>query len=207
VSSETESSGPRQAGHWRRYRVLYAVLAVCAAPVIASYLAYYVFPPTGRANYGTLIAPRPVSIPMSGPDGRRFTLEALGGKWVMVTAADAACDAHCNAALLQMRQQRLMTGKERERVERLWLITDDSPVPAGVQREYEGTLFVRAPAAAVRELLATEEGRLAGHVWLVDPMGNLMLRWPQDPEPQRVKKDLARLLTASSHWVRVERSD
>jgi hypothetical protein len=65
---------------------------------------------------------------------------------------------------------------------------------------------VRAPAAAVREWFSLERGEAPdGVVWLVDPMGNVMLRWPQDPEPQKVKKDLARLLTASSHWVRIEK--
>jgi len=195
-----------QPGHWRRYRVLYAVIALCSAPVLASYLAYYVFPPSGRTNYGTLITPRPIpAAPLAALDGRPFTFKELAGRWVMVAAAPAACDAACASALLQMRQQRLMTGKERDRVERVWLITDDAPIAPELLRDHEGTFFVRAPAATVRELLAADDGPLTGHVWLVDPMGNLMLRWPQDPEPQRVKKDLSRLLTASSHWVRVER--
>ena len=65
-----------------------------------------------------------------------------------------------------------------------------------------------AAASAVREFLPLDgASALEGFVWLVDPMGNAMLRWPRDPEPQKVKKDLARLLTASSHWVRVERKD
>ncbi len=195
-----------QPGHWRRYRVLYAVIALCSAPVLASYLAYYVFPPSGRTNYGTLITPRPIpAAPLAALDGRPFTFKELAGRWVMVAAAPAACDAACASALLQMRQQRLMTGKERDRVERVWFITDDAPIAPELLRDHEGTFFVRAPAATVRELLAADDGPLTGHVWLVDPMGNLMLRWPQDPEPQRVKKDLSRLLTASSHWVRVER--
>jgi hypothetical protein len=202
----TAASG--QPGHWRRYRVLYAVIALCSAPVLASYLAYYVFPPSGRTNYGTLITPRPMpTAPFAALDGRPFSFRELAGRWVMVAAAPAACDAACASALLQMRQQRLMTGKERDRVERVWLITDDAPVASELLREYDGTFFVRAQSATVRELLAADGGPLTGHVWLVDPMGNLMLRWPQDPEPQRVKKDLSRLLAASSHWVRVERKD
>jgi hypothetical protein len=197
-----------QPGHWRRYRVLYAVIALCSAPVLASYLVYYVFPPSGRTNYGTLITPRPIpATPLAALDGRPFSFTELAGQWVMVAAAPAVCDPACASALLQMRQQRLMTGKERNRVERVWLITDKAPIAPELLRDYEGTFFVRAPAAAVRELLAADGGALAGHVWLVDPMGNLMLRWPQDPEPQRVKKDLLRLLAASSHWVRVERKD
>ena len=197
-----------QPGHWRRYRVLYAIIALCSAPVLASYLAYYVFPPSGRTNYGTLITPRPIpTAPFAALDGRPFSFKELAGQWVMVAAAPAACDPACASALLQMRQQRLMTGKERDRVERVWLITDDAPVAPELLRDHEGTFFVRASAATVREFLAADAGALAGHVWLVDPMGNLMLRWPQDPEPQRVKKDLSRLLAASSHWVRVERKD
>lgn len=204
-SSAVTSSQP---SHWRRYRVLYAIIALCVAPVLASYLAYYFFPPSGRTNYGTLITPRPLpTAPFAALDGRPFSFKELAGQWVMVAAAPAACDPACASALLQMRQQRLMTGKERDRVERVWLITDDAPVAPELQRDYDGTFFVRAQPTTVRELLAADSGALPGYVWLVDPMGNLMLRWPQDPEPQRVKKDLSRLLAASSHWVRVERKD
>jgi peroxiredoxin len=196
------------AGHWKRYRILYAVIAVCVAPVVASYLAFYLFPPSGRTNYGTLLTPQPAPrMALTTLDGRPFALDSLAGKWVLVAAAGGACSVSCAAALLQMRQQRLMVGKERDRVERLWLITDEEPLSIVLMREYEGTHFVRVPAGEARALLATDSGSLDGHVWLIDPMGNLMLRWPQDPEPQRVKKDLARLLTASSHWIRIERKD
>jgi peroxiredoxin len=195
-------------GHWKRYRVLYAVIAVCILPVVASYLAYYVFPPTGRTNYGTLLTPRPApAMVLTQIDGRPFTLDSLAGKWVLVAAAGGDCNEPCAAALLQMRQQRLMTGKERDRVERLWLITDEAPLSTVLIREYEGTHFVRVHSADARAFLGPDGTNPEGQVWLIDPMGNLMLRWPQDPEPQRVKKDLARLLTASSHWVRIERKD
>ena len=100
-----------------------------------------------------------------------------------------------------------MTGKDRDRLERVWLITDDAPVASQLQRDYDGTLLVRASPETARTLLASDAGELAGQIWLVDPMGNLMLRWPRDPKPERVKQDIARLLAASSHWVRVERKD
>jgi peroxiredoxin len=145
---------------------------------------------------------------MTGLDGKEFSFRSLAGKWVMVSASPADCTEPCQSALLQMRQQRLMTGKEQERVERVWLVTDDAPLSTTVPRDYGGTHIVRAPAGAVREFLPLDGADAPdGIVWLVDPMGNLMLRWPRDPEPQKVKKDLARLLTASSHWVRVERKD
>jgi hypothetical protein len=205
-TSAVASGAP--AGHWKRYRILYAVIAVCVAPVVASYLAFYMFPPSGRTNYGTLLTPQPAPpMALKTLDGRSFTLDSLAGKWVLVVAAGGDCRESCASALLQMRQQRLMTGKDRDRVERLWLVTDEAPLSTVLMREYEGTHFVRVHAADVRAFLATDDAAPEGHVWLIDPMGNLMLRWPQDPEPQRVKKDLARLLTASSHWIRIERKD
>jgi hypothetical protein len=211
MSTPSDTIDAARTSHWKRYRVLYAVIAVCIAPVAASYFAYYVAPPSGRTNYGTLIEPpRPVpaELRMTGLDGQAFSFRSLAGKWVMVSASRADCGEPCQSALLQMRQQRLMTGKERDRVERVWLVTNDAPVSTLLLREYEGTHIVRASANAVREFLPLDGANaLDGVVWLIDPMGNLMLRWPQDPEPQMVKKDLARLLTASSHWVRVERKD
>jgi len=198
---------PRPRSHWRRYGVLYAVIAVSLAPVIASYLAYYVFQPSGRTNYGTLLEPRPVlTQPLLRETGPSLSLSELGGRWVLVTAGGGACTEPCRAALLQMRQQRLMTGKEMERIERVWLVTDAAPIAPELLRAYDGMHVLRAPADAVNALLVAPDGSgVEGHVFLVDPMGNLMLRWPLDPEPQRVKKDLARLLTASSHWVRVQK--
>ena len=65
--------------------MLYAVIAVCVAPVLASYLAYYVVPPSGRTNYGTLITPPralPAGVRMAGLDGQPFSFELLAGKWV-----------------------------------------------------------------------------------------------------------------------------
>jgi hypothetical protein len=194
-------------GHWRRYRTLYAVIALCAAPVLASYLAYYVMPPSGRTNYGTLLEPRPArAASLTTEDGRPFSFSELDGSWVMVTAAGGACEPRCEATLLQMRQQRLMTGKDRDRVERVWLVTDGAVVAERLRRDYEGTRIVRAPLPEARALLPTESSELIGSLWLVDPMGNVMLRWPPNPEPQRVKSDMARLLTASGHWVRVEKN-
>lgn len=194
--------------HWRRYGVLYLVIAVCIAPVAASYFAFYVAPPSGRTNYGTLITPTPPPpMPLTRLDGRRFSLEELAGQWVMLTAAGGACDAPCPAGLLQMRQQRLMTGKDQGRIERVWLVTDSAAIAPDLLRAFEGTVVVRAPAPALAAWLGAPAGEIAGRVWLLDPMGNLMLAWPRDPEPARLKKDLARLLSASSHWVRIERKD
>lgn len=201
-----------QRSHWSRYRTLYLVIALCIAPVVASYFAYYVMPPAGRTNYGALIEPqRPLPpLDLSTLDGRRFDLNSMAGRWVMLTVDGGQCDTGCSERLLSMRQQRLMTGKERERVERVWLISDSAPLSTVLMREYEGTHYLRAPRAALEAWLPVEAGsnsRIEDHVYLIDPFGNLMLRWPRDADQNAVKRDLARLLRASSQWLRIDDKD
>jgi hypothetical protein len=202
-------SAPR-ATHWRRFRALYAVIAVCTAPVIAAYVAYYVVPPSARTNYGQLVDPqRPVpALATMALDGQPFDLGRLRGRWVLISVDRGQCDSGCNDKLLAMRQQRLITGKERERVERVWLITDQEPLPTMLMREYEGTFFVRAPASSLSTWLAGPSAssiRLEDAIYLVDPLGNLMMRWPLPIDQAGLKRDLERLLRASSGWVRIER--
>lgn len=201
-----------RASHWRRNRVLYLLVAVTLAPILASYFAYYVMPPTGRTNYGTLVEPqRPVAaIPATGLDGTAFDLRALKDKWVLVMADEAACDEYCQSKLLHMRQQRTMTGKERDEIERVWFITDRAPLSNMLIRDYEGTHFVRVDERDIRPLLALPDAgsaNLRDHIWLVDPYGNLMLRWPRNPDPKGTRSDIARLLKASALWTRIERKD
>jgi hypothetical protein len=199
-------------GHWRRYRALYFLIAVTLAPILASYFAYYVLPPAGRSNYGTLIEPqRSVpAITATTLDGAPFDLRSLRDKWVFVMVDGAACDAYCESKLFHMRQQRTMTGKQRDEIERVWFITDREPVGTMLLREYEGTHFVRVDERAIADFLALPDSpgaSLRDHIWVVDPLGNQMLRWPRNPDPKGTKNDIARLLKAASLWTRVERRD
>ncbi len=183
----------------RRSRVLWWLVAVCLAPVVASYLAYYVLPPSQRTNYGDLIEPqRPVAqVTVATLDGQPTSLAALKGAWIMLQLAPATCDADCQQRLWWMRQVRATTGKDRDRVQRVWLVTDAGMPDATLLRDYEGTVLWRVTAADRQALFAAQADSAAAHVWLIDPLGNLMLRWPQQANPSRMKKDLERLLRAS----------
>ena len=194
---------------WPRHLPLYGLIAITILPILAAYVAYYVAPPSGRTNYGTLLVPqRPVpELPLANLDGTRFDLRKLAGSWVLVMVDRSECDKPCTDKLLMMRQQRTMTGKDRDKIERVWLISDQEPLSIALMREYEGTHFVRAPVQPLRELLVlpnADRARLQDHIWLIDPRGNLMLRWPKNPEVNGVKRDLARLLKVSAGWIRID---
>ena len=183
------------------------VLLACAAPVIASYFTYYVIRPEGRTNYGALVQPpRPVpaTLPLRELDGSPVPAASLRGQWLLVVAGAAACDAACEQRLLMQRQLREMLGRERDRLDKVWLVTDEAaPRPELLQALASGVpvRVLRVPEADLVRWLEPQAGRaLAEHLYIVDPMGMWMMRMPPAPEPSKVKRDLERLLRASSSW-------
>jgi len=182
------------------------VLAICAAPVIASYFTYFVIRPEGRSNYGTLILPTRSlpSMNLRTLDGKPFEERTLKGQWLLLTVGPSTCDTACDERLFTQRQLREMLGRERERMDKVWLITDGKlPSPAlrtSAEAKPELTMLL-ADGAAVAAWLQPEAGHLLEeHLYLVDPMGEWMMRMPVRPEPAKVKRDLVRVLRASSSW-------
>lgn len=192
-------------GRWK----LLAVIAVCAAPLLASYFMYYVVKPKGgETNYGTLLDARQYPIPSMANkqlDGSPATLADYRGKWVMLKVGPSDCQQDCQDQLFAMRQLRTMQGKAMDRVERVWLITDEQPLETMIMRVNDGTHMLRAPAAVVAKWLPVEQGeRAADYVYLIDPLGNLMMRFPKGAvssdtaKARKVHKDIAKLLKASA---------
>ena len=183
------------------------VLAVCAAPVIASYFTYFVIRPEGRTNYSELIQPQrpiPADLPLAGLQGGVVKAETLKGQWLLVVVSAAACDATCEKHLWVQRQLRETLGRDKERVDKVWLI-DDAGMPKpqaleGVTTNTEATVL-RVPARALAQWLQPAAGHaLEDHLYIVDPLGNWMMRVPTNPEPAKLKRDIERLLRASAGW-------
>ncbi len=186
----------------RRSRLkLWLVIAICAAPVIASYYAYYFVRPAARSNYGTLVDPqRPMpSLRLATLDGRPVDAASLRGRWLMLMVAGGDCAETCVDRLYHLRQVRLTTGKDRDRVLRVWLIPDATPLSTTLIREYDGTAMLRADPSELASWLppSTAGGSASDHIYMVDPLGNLMMQFPANADPNLTKRDLAKLLRAS----------
>nr|WP_232539835.1 hypothetical protein [Azohydromonas aeria] len=184
------------------------VLLACASPVIASYFTYFVIRPEGRNNYAALVEP-PHPLPalaLRTLDGRTVPADTLKGQWLLVVAGSGDCDAECQKLLYLQRQLREMTGRERVRIDKLWLLTDDrAPAPALQQAVLDAgaAQILRADAAQLAQWLQPAPGEsLGAHLYIVDPMGNWMMRAPTRPDPSKLKRDLERLLRASASWDR-----
>jgi hypothetical protein len=187
------------------------VLLVCAAPVIGSYLAYYLVRPPARGNYATLIEPTRSlpALPARTLDGAPADAQALRGQWLLVVVGPAACGGDCERRLYLQRQLREMLGRDRDRLDKVWFVTDGGAVPAALRTALAADPalhLLRVPADALAAWLAPAPGqRLEDHVYVVDPMGEWMLRAPVNADPARLKRDLERLLRASASWDRAGR--
>ena len=161
----------------KRGRVKFLLLGIFfSLPVAAGWIAWWLeLAPGSTSNYGTLLPPQPV------PPG---SLAAVKGKWALVQFDTASCDAYCERKLYFMRQVRRATGKEIQRVERVWVVTDGKAPAAALLAAIEGTVLVQADERLLASFPA--EGSPQAHIYLVDPIGNLMLRFPRVPVPSRM---------------------
>jgi hypothetical protein len=183
------------------------VLAICTAPVLLSYFFYYVVRPNGSATaYSTLIQPaHPMPALVGRAEGGELgALQDQKGQWLLVTVGGGHCDPACERRLFMQRQLREMTGKERDRVDKLWLVIDDVPVAPAMLKALEATPamhILRLPREAVAAWLQPAPGHaLEDHLYIVDPMGDWMMRAPADADPNKLKRDIDRLLRASAGW-------
>jgi cytochrome oxidase Cu insertion factor (SCO1/SenC/PrrC family) len=193
-----------------RLRML-LLLLVCAAPVIASYFTYFVVRPEGRTNYGDLILPTR-SLPalaLRTLDGAEVPAGTLHGQWLLVVVGSSSCDERCQERLFMQRQLREMLGRERDRLDKVWLVTDDGPLAAPVRAAIAAgpaMTALRVDRQALAGWLTPAEGQaLEDHLYLVDPRGEWMMRMPPTAEPARVKRDLDRVLRASASWDKAGR--
>lgn len=176
------------------------------APIVAAFVVYLnpQWWPTDSSNYGTLLSPqRPMpaasELRLTTLDGKPFDLESLKGKWLLVAADGAACPESCARKLFITRNSHASQGKNVDRLARVWFITDDAVVPDKVLEAYKGTVMVRVnPDQLARFLLArdTAAGQpgLQDPIWVIDPLGNLMMQYPAEADGVRVRKDISKLV-------------
>jgi cytochrome oxidase Cu insertion factor (SCO1/SenC/PrrC family) len=180
-------------------RTLLLVAAVCLAPFVGSFALYFFWQPSGRINYGELIegvsVPTGVLAAANAQDAKPFDFAQVRGRWVFVTVDAGACDDYCRGKLWKMRQVRLTQGKNLERIERVWLVSDAQRIAPALLKEYEGTWLAGTQDNLLKAFPHGTAQR--DHIYLVDPLGNVVLRYPRDADPSRMKKDLTRLLRVS----------
>ena len=183
------------------------VLVVCVAPVVASYVTYFLIRPQGRTNYSELIVPQrpiPADLPLTDLQGAPVKAASLKGHWLLVVVSGGACDTTCERHLWVQRQLREALGRDKDRLDKVWLISDTAtprPQTLDAVRTNTSATVLRVPAAALSGWLQPAAGlALEDNMYIVDPRGHWMMRVPTDPDPAKLKRDIVKLLRASAGW-------
>lgn len=175
---------------------LVLIATLFAAPILASYVVYFFGHANPTANHGELLLP-PVQASTQVfrlPDGAAFSLRDLRGRWILVAQGGGTCDEVCLAKAVVMRQVRLALGRDAVRVERVLLLAGGgAPDPAKLAA-FPGMHVALGPAGSGVDARAQGD---RDHVYLVDPNGNVMMRWRAGDDPKGMLQDLQRLLRAS----------
>lgn len=186
-------------------------LLVFFGPMVAAWVVYAKidrWQAIGTTNRGELVAPaRPLTgFALQEATGTPLGADYLHGKWTLIYIADSQCPEACREAIYYMRQVRLALGADAHRVQRLLVLTDASRVAAlqPFLQDYPGMAIATAEQPALERFLKLFEGAAgassggtAGRVYVVDPLGNLMMSYPPDAAPKGMLKDLQRLLKVS----------
>jgi len=196
------TAAPTFTGRWK----LLAIMFICSLPVMASYLAYFVARPQGQASFGTLIDPvRPVDALVGrGLDGEERPLAVLKGQWLLVSVGAGACASDCQQRQFLQRQLRKTLGKDQARVDWVWLVNDDAPLADSLRQTLDDAVVLRLDHASLAQWLVAPNGQaLSDFLYVVDPLGNTMMRFPAQFDGAggaRARRDLDRLLRASVSW-------
>ncbi len=206
------------------YAPLYWVLAVCIAPTIAAFIAFYGIDwraktNTKTTNYGKLLVnptPLPILIAaqqqISPKDFIPFSNQVLSKKWVYLTVGSGVCDELCARRLFTTRQLRTIAGRERDRIVRVWLVTDNAPIDIRLFATHPDLIIVRlnSPPVVINSSLKHTSATpflkpafdtlASQHIWVLDPLTRPMMRFPVNYQPELMKRDLSRLLYASKSW-------
>jgi len=223
---------PSKASRW----MIWLVLLVCAAPVVMSYLTYYVIRPQGKSVNGELIEPlRALPQVMASQEGSEqlVDLRSLKGQWLLVSVDSGACQAACQEKLYIQRQLLVSLGKEQDRVDWVWLVSDQEAIAPEIKPGLAKATVLRVSQKALEDWLSMSSianasplkdessapdkpnagnpvalQELGQYFYLVDPMGQLMERFKAGSDrdsAMKIKKDLEKLLRASSSWDKAGR--
>ena len=178
---------------------LLLLMAMFLAPLVVAYTLFTRgWYSRDTVNYGELIQP---ARSLSGTGlhsiaGQTFTFDAFPHKWTMLYVGSARCPSACQTALYRMRQVHLAQGRQANRVQRVFVATDDTSSSDLWFSDYPGMQILTGATDAI-DAWARQYGLLPDRTYLVDPLGNLMMSYPLDSSASGMRKDLSRLLRAS----------
>ena len=203
-------SARRQKGFLSSRQGLVLLLLIFLAPTFVAWVMHNSgeggWQPEGLTNRGTLVHPaRPLSMPAELRAGDVSLNDYLQGKWTLLYFGDADCDEVCNTSLYNMRQVNILQNEHMRRVQRLFLLRSETmpdALASLLEQEYPDMTVTSITAEQLQQispdfLVDGVSMQGAERIYIIDPLGNLMMYYPPGADPGGMHKDLKKLLKYS----------
>ena len=201
-NTTTSPSSPAPSPANRNPYTLWFVILIFAAPVVGAYMLYFFGDIESFSNNGDLL--QPVAdfdqLQLTDKDGKAFTRDALEHKWHMLLFTRADCDMTCSNTLINMRQINKAVGKHAYRLRHMvvHLQPASEAFETVLKDEFPATIRTYGKADIAQQALAPTKHRIdTNHIFLVDPLGNIMMSFPPQLNPKLIIKDLNKLFKVS----------
>jgi cytochrome oxidase Cu insertion factor (SCO1/SenC/PrrC family) len=195
----TEQAAPK-----RNLKPFWILLSISALPYILSWIWYANMdnmPDIAPNNRGELVEPvRPLeNMIIETVDGEKLETNTFKGKWTLLTAGSSGCDKSCMQNIYYMRQVRRLMGEERLKIKRLFVLMDEQQLDAFSEKikqfgEMDLVAADAKDAAKLLEKMTVNGNSPENRIFIVDPLANLMMAYPQDDNPEDIARDFRRLL-------------
>jgi hypothetical protein len=187
-------------------RPVLLLLVLFAAPLAGAFWLYYgsSWRPALRTNHGELVTPvtlPELALPLAGAaaGGARAPASVMRGKWTLLVVGqgESGCDAACRNTLVYARQTWLSLAQLTPRVQRVLLAGTGCCNLDYLQREHAGLIALDASGSEATSLLRLVPQGQDGAIFIVDPLGNVMMRYDVRQDPRGLREDLKKLLELS----------
>jgi cytochrome oxidase Cu insertion factor (SCO1/SenC/PrrC family) len=182
---------------------LLVIIALFGLPLALAWLLVSYWQPDSTVNHGELLSPvQPVShLQIRQSNGQALTSDYLQGRWTLVYVA-TACQERCRKSLYHMRQVRLALGKNLDRVQMVYIHTEslNSNLQNWLKQQHPELvdgIADRQTVSFFQDVFPGQATDIGEWIYIIDPLGNLFIRYPTDGDPKGILEDLERLLKYS----------
>ena len=202
VTDQPADQPSNQPQEKRSNMALWVLTASFFIPAILAVLFFYFGDRPSIKSNGELIIPIVDihTLGITGKDGLELTEEELTPHWRMLYFVGSTCDLSCQTSLYNMRQMNIGIGKYQDRVNHgiVHLAAPDEAFVKLIEKEHQAAGRVYTTQEQIKAIAKLEPNPLQlQSIYLVDPLGNIMMHFQKDLEPKLIMKDMTKLLKVS----------
>ncbi len=202
---ETKASNNAIANKKRNPYTVWFVVMAFIAPVALAYIIFFFVDVKSYVNHGEILNPiiHISDFELTNENNEIIPQDELTYKWRLVSFVSKDCDTGCKKRLYDSRQIHTSLGKNQHRLIRMFVHLQ----PVGdnlkklISEEYENVIHVNGNAASIIDALGAnvhdDIGIMNNEIYIMDPMGNIMMRFTQEQPNKEFLHDLKKLLKAS----------